>query len=179
MHTDEPGATIGSQGEPGILHPDLRKDMLREKVAERLAARTLDRLADPIDADAVIPPVAWIEDQRQHQRGVLAGDDTRCGCLFHVSAHLRAPDVVDEARSMGNQMSQGDLLPRRAQLRLAGGVETFEHLWRGEFRQHLGDWPVERELALLDEPHCRRRGDRLCHRGDPKHCIDGHCRPVG
>ena len=40
-----------------------------------------------------------------------------------------------------------------AQFRLAVGIKTFQHLWRGEIGQQLADRLVQRELALLDQLH--------------------------
>ena len=61
-----------------------------------------------------------------------------------------------------------------AKFRLALGIEAFEHLRRGEIRQHLADRRVERELALLDQLHAGGGGDRLGHRGDPEHAVGRH-----
>jgi hypothetical protein len=171
-------AAIGVQGEACILHPDGREDVFSEEVAEGSAAHPLHRFPDPIDVDAVIPSFTRIEGQRQHQRSVLARDDAWHAGLLHIAAHLGVPDVIDEARRMRDQVPQGDRPPRWAQPRLTRGVEAFEYLWRGELWQHLGDRPVERELPLFHEPQRRRRGYRLCHRGDPKHRICGHRRSV-
>jgi hypothetical protein len=44
----------------------------------------------------------------------------------------------------------------------------------GQVGQHLADWRIERELALLDELHSGRRCDRLGHRGDPEHAVHSH-----
>ena len=49
----------------------------------------------------------------------------------------------------------------RTQPRLAGRVETFEHLRHRQLGQYASDRLVESEPALLDELHRRRRGDRL------------------
>jgi hypothetical protein len=129
-----PSAPIGGQGEPCVLHADRPEDVFSEEIAQGSAAGPLHRLADPIDVDAVIPSVTRIEDQRQHQRRVLAGDDARHAGLLQIASHLGVPDVVDEARRMGDQVPQGDRPPRWAQLRLTRGVEAFEYLWRGELR---------------------------------------------
>ena len=43
------------------------------------------------------------------------------------------------------------------QFGFALGVETFEHLRRGEVGQHLADRLLQRELALLDQLHGGRR----------------------
>ena len=72
MHAGEARAVSGRQGEAGILHAQRPEDVLRKIVAEPLPARPLHRLADPVDVDAVVPSLARIEHERQHQRGVLA-----------------------------------------------------------------------------------------------------------
>jgi hypothetical protein len=54
VHADKPRTTVRDNSEASVRHPDRREDVLREKVAERLAARPLDRLAGPIDVDAVV-----------------------------------------------------------------------------------------------------------------------------
>ena len=53
------------------------------------------------------------------------------------------------------------------------GIEGVEHRQLRHFWKMLLDRIIERELALLDELHERRRGDRLGHRCDPEQCIGG------
>jgi len=55
MHRNQPRATIGVQRKTGVLHPDRSEDMLGKEVAEPLPARPFDRLANPVDVDAVAP----------------------------------------------------------------------------------------------------------------------------
>src|SRR5262249_12603025 len=127
VHADQPCATIGGQREADVLHPGRPKDMIGEEIAEPLAAYPFDRLSDPVDVDAVVPSLARVEDQRQHQRRVLAGDDAGYAFLRHIAAHLWVPNVVDKARSMGDELPQGDRPSRRAQPWLTGRVEAFEY----------------------------------------------------
>ena len=101
---------------------------------------------------------------------VIAG---RAG-LLQICRHVAVPHVVGEAGGVGHEMAQRDRLFGRPQFRLALGVETFQHLRRGEVRQQLADRLVQRELALLDQLHAGRGRDRLGHRGDPEHAVGGH-----
>ncbi len=89
----------------GILHADRPEQMLRQIVAERLLAYPFNRLANPVDVDPVIPPVAGIENERERQCCVLARDDAGNALRLHVPAHLGIPDVIDEPGSMGEQMA--------------------------------------------------------------------------
>src|SRR5213596_1424391 len=73
----EPRALRGGDRERGVLHAERAEDVLLEVPVEPLAAHGLDHLAGPVDADPVLPPVAWIEHQRGRQRGVRAGRDPR------------------------------------------------------------------------------------------------------
>ena len=179
MHAGEPGTAVRRQSEAAVLHADRPEQMLREIIAETLSAGALHRLADPIDVYAVIPSLARLENQRQRQCRVLAGNDSRDARLFHVAAHLGIPDVVDEASRVRDQVPQRDRSPRRTQPWLASGIEAFQYLRRGQLRQQPGDRPVERELALLDELHRGGRGDRLGHRGDPEHRVGSHHGALG
>lgn len=71
-------------------------------------------------------------------------------------------------------MAQGDRPCRRPQARLAPGIEALQHLRRGEPGQQLAERCIESERTLLDQLHCRHRGDRLGHGGDPEHGIEAH-----
>ncbi len=63
-------------------------------------------------------------------------------------------------------------LLRGPQFRLAVAVKALQHLGRGEIGQQLADRLVERQLALLDQLHRRRRiVIGLGHRGDPEHAV--------
>ena len=56
-------------------------------------------------------------------------------------------------------------------------VEGLEHRQLAHLGQVLVDRVLEAELPLLDELHQRERGDRLRHRRDAEHRVDGH-RPL-
>ena len=148
--------------------------MIAQIGVEPLAAGRFDRLADKIDIDAIFPARAGIGHERRLQRIVLAGGDAGRAGLLQIFHHVAVPHVVAEAGGVGHQMAQRDRILRRPQLRFAIGIETFEHLRRGEIRQHLADRLVERELALLDQLHAGGRRDRLGHRGDPEHAVQRH-----
>src|SRR5438445_482641 len=75
MHAGEATEAVAGQFKAGILHAQRAEQVLLEICLERLAADRFDRLADPIDADAVVPFVAGIECQRRRQSDIQAGDD--------------------------------------------------------------------------------------------------------
>src|SRR5579883_1098331 len=156
MHADEPGAAIGNKLEARILHAERFEQILAEIDFERLATDLLDRLADEIDIDAVLPFLAGIESERHGERQILAGDDAGDPLLLLIAQQVRVPDVVAEARGMRDEMAQRDRPLRRAQLGLARAIEALEHLRRAQLGQYLADGTVERELAALDELHRRR-----------------------
>ena len=86
LHADQPRPLVGPMHEAGIRHAERREDVLAQIDVERLAAHRLDRLADPVDVDAVLPALARIERERRRQRRILAGDDARQIGMLHVSA---------------------------------------------------------------------------------------------
>ena len=95
------------------------------------------------------------------------------GLIFR---QILAEVVVAEAGGVGEEMPQRDRALGRARARLAGGVETFQHLDGGDIGYDLGRWSVEIELALLDELHGACSRERLGHRRDPHDGISGHGR---
>jgi hypothetical protein len=99
---------------------------------EMLAARHLDGLTGPIDADPVVPSLAGIEDEWRGQRRVLARDDARDAVLLHVSCDSGSPDVVAESGGMGEELAKRDSPLGRPKLRLAGRIETLEDLRRAQ-----------------------------------------------
>jgi hypothetical protein len=162
----------------GVGHAERREDVLAEVGLERLAADLLDRLAGPVDVDAVLPALAGVEHQRRPQRVVPDGDDAGDAGLPHVAADVGVPDVVAEAGGVGQQVAQRDRPRRGAEPRGARGVEALQDLRRPQLGQHVGDRLVELQPALLDELHGRGRGHRLGHRRDPEHRVEGHGRAV-
>jgi hypothetical protein len=75
---------------------------------------------------------------------------------------------------MREQSPQGDVAAGGARLRIALGVEAFEHDWIGEFGEHGPDGRVQRELAAFHLLHGAGAGDRLGHRSDPKDRVRRH-----
>src|SRR5205085_1405025 len=74
MHAGEPPAPGSVELEGGIAHAARRKNVVAEIDLEIPAADLLDRLADPIDVDAVVPFLAGLEQQRRGERLVEAAD---------------------------------------------------------------------------------------------------------
>ena len=149
--------------------------VLLEVLSQPLAARRLHHLAGPVDADAVEPLVARIEEQRCAQRRILAGDDTGDVLGGLIGGDLLAPDLVSEASGVGEQVAQRDLPSWRARAR-STGIEAFQHLCRGDVRDNPGCRCVEIKLALLDQLHGRSSRERLGHGGDPADGVDSHWR---
>ena len=160
--------------EGGAVHAERAEEVVLHVLAELLAARRLDHLAGKVDVDAVEPALAGIEQQRRGQRLVLAGDDARHLHRLHVLGDLGAPDVVAEARGVGEEVAQGDVALGLAGLGLAVGVEAVEHADLAQRGDHRLGRPIERKLAPLDELHGGGAGDRLGHRGDPHHGVGRH-----
>ena len=100
---------------------------------------------------------------------VLAQGDLRVGPADRSGNRER----VRQAAAVGHQVVDGDrALRRHGAVQRAGGVDQHPHI--GELGQPPGDGVGERELALLDERHRRRDGDRLGHRGDPEDGVAAH-----
>lgn len=56
----------------GMVHAERIEQVLTQIIAQRLAADRLDQLFYPVDADAVLPTVAEVGEQRLIQRPSLA-----------------------------------------------------------------------------------------------------------
>jgi hypothetical protein len=55
-----------------MVHAERIEQVLTQIIAQRLAADRLDQLSYPVDADAVLPKVAEVGEQRLIQRPSLA-----------------------------------------------------------------------------------------------------------
>src|SRR6185437_9325296 len=106
VHADQPRALIGPQPEARIRHAERAEDMVAEIALEILPARALDRLADPVDVDAVVPFGAGIEGERRRQRPILAADDAGNALQLLVADEIGVPDVVAEAGGMGDEVAE-------------------------------------------------------------------------
>src|SRR3989449_11119609 len=121
--------------------------LFRSVPVEPLAAHGLDHLAGPVDADPVLPPVAWIEHQRGRQRGVRAGRDPRRARGGLIPGDRGIPDLIAEPRRVGQEVTERDRPLGRPKPRLPGRVEALEHFGRGELRDHLARRTLEAQLA--------------------------------
>ena len=174
MNARQARLLIGPQDEAGILHAERREDPLPHVAVERQAAHALDRLAGPVDVDAVLPLLAGVGDHRHLQGLELAGADAGDVGHLHVALDVLVPQVVAEAGRVGQQVTQRDRPLGRPELGLALGIEALQHLRGAELHHDVADRLVETELALLDHLHGSDRGHRLGHRGDPEHRVRRH-----
>src|SRR5262249_10138388 len=128
VHAGETRALRGPDLERGVLHAERPEDVILEVAVELLATRRLDHLARPVDVDAVLPLIAGVEHQRRGQRRVRAARDAgRVGGRL-VLEDPRLPDLVGEARAVGEQVTERDRTLGRPQPRLARSVEALEDL---------------------------------------------------
>ena len=176
---------VGPQDEDRVLHAERREDALAHVTVQRQAAHPLDRLAGPVDVDAVLPLVAGVGDHRHLQGLELAGADAGYVGDLHVALDVLVPQVVAEARRVGQQMAQRDRPLRRPELGLALGVEALQHLRGAELHHDVADRLVETELALLDHLHggrsrsppwSSRRSRTSCPASSPHRSRDCACR---
>ena len=84
------------------------------------------------------------------QRRVRTGNDRRRSRFLQKERDVSAPEVISAARGVGQEMAQRDVAARGACLRIAVGVEAFEHHGICEFGQHRLDRRVQRQLALFE-----------------------------
>ena len=140
-------------------------------LVERLAADLLDNAPGPVDAGAIDPLRARLEEERTG-RVVLAGarlEITNDG----------AGEAVAEAGRVGQEVPNGERLCHRPHGVGAGRlVERVEDLQVRQLGQVLVRRIVEGEAVLLDELHRGHRRDRLGHRRDPEDRV-GRERPPG
>jgi hypothetical protein len=85
---------IGLQDEDSVLHAERGEDALPHIAIQRQAAHPLDRLAGPVDVDAVIPLVAGVGDQSRLRGLELAGADAGNVGDLHVALDILVPQVV-------------------------------------------------------------------------------------
>ena len=124
--------------------------------AELLAADRLDHLAGPVDADAVLPALAGIEQQRRAQRctGRSMTPGTPIACL--VRDDVGVPDLVAEAGSVREQVAQRD---RLAGLARPAACRRRRSLRAPGPRPGRGPpaWPAHRARAGRARPAASRR----------------------
>src|SRR5262249_27819055 len=116
--------------------------------------------ADDVGARAVMPTLAWVEQQGTAEWITFARP------RLEVAQNCTRERIA-EAGCVGEDMSNGRRPACRAEpIDAARRVERFEDLQVCKLRQILFDRIVESEAALLDKLHGRRRRDQLGHRGD-------------
>ena len=117
-----------------LVIPSGPKTFVLQIVPKLLPAHGLDRLAGPVDADAVRPALTRIGQQRDGQADILAAADPRDFLELLVTHQIRAPQIVAPAAGVGEQMAQGERAAGWAQLRLAVGIPAGQHLRAADFR---------------------------------------------
>ena len=146
--------------------------MIAEIAVESLAARDLDHAADIVEAAAIRPSRAGIEQQRPARQvlAVMRG--------LQVTHHGFIPQRIGKARAVRQQLPQRDRLVGTAQLRQALGIEAGQHLHRRERRIDVRRRLVQLQPALLDKLQGGDRGEQLHHRGDAEDRVARHPRAV-
>src|SRR5208337_4755413 len=134
----------------------------------------LDHPPAPVDAEAVFPTFAGIEQQRRHQSTLRSEPGIGLAPLDDQPLQRRVEVVVADARRVERQHPRRDVSPRRPQPGLTVLVEAFEHLqlanlWGVAFRGR-----VEIEHALLDELQDNGSGDRLGAGEERKDAVGRH-----
>ena len=178
MNLGQTRAHFGADPEARTVHAQRREQVLAQVRSKAHAARRLEHLPGPVDADAVFPARARIEGQRNLQRDVAPRARARQVLHLGVASDVRVPDVVDETRGVREQVPERHRRPGRTQARLAFIVPAVEHLHFAEVGDHFAGGRVEIEPALLDELHHPRADQRLGHRSDPAHRVQVHRRPL-
>ena len=142
---------------------------------EVVAGHRLDHLADPVDVDAVLPPVARIEQQRHPQTVVQRSRrSTACRCAPCRSRSRRS-------RSRRRSRPSGSGGCRSVTGRFGGRsigspspVKPSSTWTSPRYGQTSPAGASRRQPALLDLLHGDRAGDRLRHRGDEHHGVHRH-----
>ena len=96
--------------------------------------------------------------------------------MLGIGQHIGIPHLIGKAGGMGPQPTQRDRAPGRAQDRLAGGIETFQHPGRRQGRNQPAQIVVQPQPPLFHQLHAAGRGDRLGHGRDPEHAVRLHRR---
>jgi hypothetical protein len=106
MGADQAARHVIAQHETRVAHAERLENVPLEIGLQGLAAHRLDDLAGKIDADAVLPVRARIEQQRYPQCVILAGDDAGQSGDLDVTAQVAVEDVVTVARRMREQVAE-------------------------------------------------------------------------
>ena len=174
MDLGQAAAHLRRDLERGAVHPERAEDVFLQIDPQLLPAHGFDRLACPVDADAVRPALTRVGQERDGQADILAAADPRNFLELLVAHQILAPQIVAPAAGVGEQMAQGERAAGWAQLRLTVGIPASQHLRAADFRDPAADRAIQIDLALLDKLHRRRAGDGFGHGRDPHHRIRRH-----
>src|SRR5262245_48573489 len=99
VHSYEARLLVRRHVVEGVGHPQRLEDVQAEIFVERPAREGFDQPAEPVDAGAVVPALAGLEQQRTD--GIILA-----GARLEV-AQRRAGDGMAEARGVGHQVAHG------------------------------------------------------------------------
>src|SRR5580704_14970611 len=136
---------LGCLDEIGVVHPERTKQVRAQVVAQRLAADLFDQLPNPVDADAIFPPIARVGEERLVERAPLAVYEIGKFVFLEIAQDDSVRPVVPITGRMREQLARRDRPFGRPQLRRAVGLEAIEHLHCGELRQDVACWFIELE----------------------------------
>jgi len=163
MNLRETLALFVADFERSVFHAEGIEDVLLHVAAKLLASYGFHRLAREVDADAVFPFLAGVGDERHGERGVRAREDPGSSSLLKVARDVRVPEIVGAAGGVGEKAPEGNVAAGGACLRIAVGVEAFEHRGFRKFGEDGFDGRVQRQFAAFDLLHGAGAGDRLGH----------------
>ena len=95
------------------------EDLLTTELVDATAVDLLHHLAEPVDADAVVPARAGVEQQRVVRALWRARKDRRRAGGLHEARHVLVPKLIGEARGVRGQMPDRGLRARRAHARVS------------------------------------------------------------
>ena len=158
----------------GVGHPERPEEGLFEHDIEGCADDDLDHQRDPLQATAVVPPLARVEREDRRNPGVhhfvlgFGGEPVEIVCESPV------PDVVDDTGRMGQEVPERDHRPGSPQPSRAVCVEALEDGGVGEVGTYRGGRGVQVQPAGFDQLH-RQRGHQGFGQGvDAEDGVHGH-----
>src|SRR5262249_18377955 len=101
MHPRQPRAPPWGKFESGVLDTERTEQAFIEEILQHLAACSFNRLAGPVDADAVFPTLAGLKAERQVERLVFARHQVRNAGRLQIAQQIGIQEVIAESRRMG------------------------------------------------------------------------------
>ena len=142
------------------MHAERAEHLFAQVVAEALAGKGLEHEAGPVDAGAVVPIVAGIEQQRREE-AVAPGRQARAPGRGGKAGVVGIAEIIGEAGGMEQQHAGGDVTLGRAEQRPAVPVEAGQDLHSAELGKRSPRRGVEIEAPLLHQLQDAGRRDRL------------------